>query len=217
MRSILPVLLLAACATTTPTTRSSSKEGGPRGLRASEHLDAARDHDEAARQRASWPERVEMKPGSLEAPYTLPWVRSWDTSADQERYASIHRSQAAAIQAEYSDACGNRPTGEVSVSPLQRYATGGWNTSTGVIVYLTPLGGPPERLLTALRCHRAWMMLAPSNMDDCPLDLPGLQLDARGDAEGITLMLSVRDPKLVPELQRRVAHDLEPTAHHMER
>jgi len=50
-------------------------------------------------------------------------------------------------------------------------------------------------------------------MDDCPLDLPDIMLDARGDREGITVSIAVRDPKLVPELQRRTAHDLEAAAH----
>ena len=53
------------------------------------------------------------------------------------------------------------------------------------------------------------MMLAPADMDSCPLDLEGLALDAYGEDEGFTLKLTVRDPALVPELQRRVARDLE--------
>ena len=53
------------------------------------------------------------------------------------------------------------------------------------------------------------MMLAPAAMDDCLLDLPGLQVDARGDDTGITVSISVRNPKLVSEVHRRAAHDLE--------
>jgi hypothetical protein len=37
-------------------------------------------------------------------------------------------------------------------------------------------------------------------------------LDARGDTNGITVSIVVRDPKLVTELQRRAAHDLEAAA-----
>jgi len=66
--------------------------------------------------------------------------------------------------------------------------------------------------MAALRCHRAWMRLAPANMDDCPLDLAGLKIDAKGGGEGITLTLGVRDQSLIPELQRRAAHDLEMSA-----
>ncbi len=143
----------------------------------------------------------------------MPWYRSWDTTADHERLAAIHRGKAAALQAEYEEACGNRPSSEVSVSPLARYGVGGWPTANGAIVYLSPNAGTPDELLAALRCHRAFMMLAPADMDDCPLDLPGLVIDARGDATGVTVSLSVKDGKLVPELQRRTAHDLEVAQH----
>jgi hypothetical protein len=57
------------------------------------------------------------------------------------------------------------------------------------------------------------MMLAPTGMENCPLDLPNIALDARGDGDGVTVSIVVRDPKLVPELQRRAAHDLEAAAH----
>jgi hypothetical protein len=54
------------------------------------------------------------------------------------------------------------------------------------------------------------MMLAPATtMDDCPLDLPGLLVDARGDGGGITLVITVENRTLVPELQRRIAKELE--------
>jgi len=85
-----------------------------------------------------------------------------------------------------------------------------WKTSAGVIVYLAADAGPPERLLADLKCHRAWMMLqSAAGMDECPLDLPGLLLDARGDRENITLSIVVRDPALVDELHRRIARELE--------
>jgi len=80
-------------------------------------------------------------------------------------------------------------------------------------VYLAPDAGPPDLLLAKMKCHRAAMMLAPGGMDDCPLDLPDITLDARGDTDGITVAIGVRDPRLVPELQRRAAHDLEAAAH----
>jgi hypothetical protein len=205
MRTLAPILLLTACATTAP----PPPQGGPRGLRASEHRDAAHRHDELARQAWRFPDVV-ASPGPG-AP-TIPWTRSWRPDADHDRLAAVHRGKAAELEAAFDEACGARASEEVSISPLQRYGLGGWNTSTGVIVYLRPDAGPADRLLANLRCHRAWMMLAPTDMDACPLDLPGLQLDVRGDAEGITLALAVDDPKLVSELQRRAAHDLEGAA-----
>jgi hypothetical protein len=64
-------------------------------------------------------------------------------------------------------------------------------------------------VLADIRCHRAWMMLAPSDMEACPLDLAGIHVDASGDQTGVTVTIKVHDPALVPELQRRAAHDLE--------
>jgi hypothetical protein len=194
---VLPLLLLTACATTAPAARG----GGPRGLRADEHEAEARRHDEMASERTTSPRTFDAAPG------VTPWFRTWDTGAEHERLAREHRSQAATLRAAFDAACGDRP---VKVSPLLRFRTGSWPTATGVVVYLSSLAGTADELLGALRCHRAYMMLAEDPaMDDCPLDLPGLQLDARGDRDGITLVLGVRDAKLVPELQRRVAKEAE--------
>jgi hypothetical protein len=195
-------IAVAACATTPP-----PEPGGPRGLRASEHLAAARTHDEAARERMSWPTR---EAGPAADTRVNLWFRTWDTAADHERLAAEHRSEAAALQAAYDEACGERHVEHVAISPLVRYRMGGWNTSTGAVVYLHPDAGSADELLASLKCHRAWMMLAPSPaMDSCPLDLPGLILDARGDGQTTTLVITVKEPKLVPELQRRIAKQLE--------
>ena len=95
------------------------------------------------------------------------------------------------------------------VSPLVRFSTGGWPTQAGAIIYLSNKAGTADEVMAALVCHRAWMMLSPTDMQDCPLDLPGLGIDARGDKDGITVSLSIKDTNMIPELQRRVAHDLE--------
>ena len=192
---------LGACATT-PAPRQP--QAGPRGLRANEHLDVARDYEERALERAHPPEE-QATPGSVGSP----WMRRWDTGNDDEQIAAIHRSRAAELQAEFEQACGSRPLAEISISPLQRYSIGVTRTASGATFLLAPAAGPPDRLMADIRCHRAWMMLSPSNMEDCPLDLPGLQIDAHGDADSITVSLAVRDPSLVAELQRRSAHDVE--------
>ena len=196
----LGLLLLTACATTP----APAPRGGPRGLRASEHLEIARQHDELARERMAMPASFDARDGN-----GMVWTRAWDPNSEHEQIAKAHRSEAAALHAEYEEACGTRPLEEVSVSPLQRYATGGWPTSAGIIMYLSPAAGSPDKLLADLKCHRAWMMLAPSDMDDCPLDLPGIVLDARGVSNGVTVSIVVRDAKLVDELHRRAAHELE--------
>lgn len=209
---LLPTLLLAACASPRPEPRAP----GSRGLHASEHLQAASAHDEAARQRSMYPDtRTADGTGRVDQMLIgTTWQRDWDTAADQERAAAVHRSEAQALHAAYEEACADRPTTEVTVSPIVRFGVGGTSTKDGATIYLSSQAGPPERLMADLKCHRAWMRLAPANMDACPLDLAGLHVDATGNADGITLTLTVRDPKLIPELQRRVAHDLEMGAGH---
>lgn len=200
MMRAMTLVALVGCATTA----TSTPKGGPRGLRASDHVEIAQRHAEMAHDRAVMPARFDAPDGN-----GVVWLRTWEPNIDHERIAQEHRSKAAGLHADYQNACGDRPLAEVSMSPLQRYAIGGWPTSTGIIMYLQPIAGGPDKLLSDLECHRAWMMLAPSGMDDCPLDLPDIVLDARGDADGITVSIVVRDPKLVDELHRRAAHDLE--------
>lgn len=196
-----PIFLLAACATTAAPLTSS----GPRGLRADEHLAAAHEHDELARQTALPVVYAPVGGGD-------PWFFSWNADADHERLAATHRSQAVALEAAYEQACGDRPHAQLAGSPLAEHALGSWNTSAGAIIFMSASAGPPERLLADLQCHRAWMMLQPAfGMEECPLDLPGLLLDARGDRENITLSIVIRDPNLVDELHRRVARELERT------
>ncbi len=81
-----------------------------------------------------------------------------------------------------------------------------------MILFLSVEAGSADALMADLRCHRAWMMLGRTDMESCPLDLAGLHVDAHGDANGITVEISVADRALVPELQRRAAHDVEASA-----
>ncbi len=204
MRTFTLLAVLAACASSTPQQR------GSRGPRASDHLVAAEGHTINAEQLSRWPDRHVAGP---EAPVgTTSWNRSWDTVGAELRQAKQHRTAAAQLVAEYDEACGQRPHAAVSVSPLERYAVGGAPTDRGVMLFLSVEAGSADALMAELRCHRAWMMLGRTDMDSCPLDLAGLRVDARGDASGITVEISVADRALVPELQRRAAHDLEAAA-----
>jgi hypothetical protein len=192
MRAVV-FLLVSACATT-----PLPPKGGPRGLRASEHMDEAHVHDELARHRFAGHE----EDGG-------PWVRHWDTGSENEQAAAVHRSHAAALRAAYDQACKDRTPAEASISPVERYGNGGSVTPNAVVFYLDAKAGPGDRLLADLECHRAWMMLAPEGDDADPLDLPGLAIDATGDLDGITVSLAARDPDIVSELHRRAAHLLE--------
>lgn len=211
MSRSIALLLLAACAGAPSV---ATEKPGPRGLRADQHLSIAAREDERASQLDRWPERRSTAPDSPDMHLvTVPWTGTWDTSEEHRRRASAHRSAAAQLDADYQEACGSTSAELVSVSPLERYGIGGTPTATGASVILTAEAGPPARLLGELRCHRAWMMLGQTDMENCPLDLPGLHVHARGDATSIELELTVDDPKLIPELQRRAAHDLELAGH----
>jgi len=198
--------LVAACAAPI-----ANEKPGPRGLRADQHLSIAAREREHAEELTHWPDTRPGADGSSVDQKRAAgiWFGTWDTASEHGRAAQFHRSAAAQLESEYEQACGESPAEVSSVSPLERYAVGGGPTDDGMVVLLSGDAGPPSRLLAAMRCHRAWMMLGRSDMDDCPLDLPGVQVSAKGDENGIELTLTVRDPSLVPELRRRAAHELE--------
>jgi hypothetical protein len=209
--SLSLILLVAACSAPSPRRDPTS-----RGLRASEHLDEARDHSARSNELASWPDRraTQDPDGQLAAGR---WSRSFDTTQVQAQAARAHRGEAAALQAEFDEACRDRAFVDMSMSPLQRYGKGGTPTSEGVRVFLSSYAGKPDALMAEIRCHRAWMMLAPPVMESCPLNLPGLRINAVGDANGVTVDISISNPDLVPELQRRTMLDLEGARTHGDR
>jgi hypothetical protein len=203
-RSLL-LCLIVACAAPI-----ASEKGGPRGLRADQHLSIASREDNRASELTRWPDTRPGVEGTADTQLAAgTWFGTWDTAEEHRRRAMVHRSAAAQQEASYDEACREIPAEEASVSPLQRYALGGSPVPNGTIVLLSVEAGPPDHLLAAMRCHRAWMMLGRTDMEACPLDLPGLQVSARGDESGIELTMTVDDPSLVDELRRRAAHDLE--------
>lgn len=199
------VVIVAACGAS-----STAERPGPRGLRADQHLAIANREDARADELTRWPD---TRPVNLAQPGDQRsagiWFGTWDTVAEHRYNALSHRATAAQIEAEYEQACGDTPGAVASVSPLQRYGLGGRDVPDGVLVLLSPEAGPPDRLLRDMRCHRAWMMLQRSEMEDCPLDLAGIRVSARGDEQGIELTITVSDEAKVAELRRRAAHDLE--------
>lgn len=205
MQRAFLICLVTACGAS-----SAAEQPGPRGLRADQHLVVAAREADRADEITRWPERRPDDPSEPADPRAIgTWFGTWDTAEEHRRLALIHRSAAAQLEAEYEQACGDAPGAIASVSPLQRYGIGGNEVPDGVLVLLSAAAGPPERLLSELRCHRAWMMLGRADMDDCPLDLAGIRVSARGDEHGIALTITVSGPAQVAELRRRAAHDLE--------
>jgi hypothetical protein len=201
----LALVLLVGCGATSP-----EPVEGPRAIRTAEHLEEARKHDEIARSRTSWPVTREVTPGDpTTTTPAMPWITKWAPESDHERIAKAHRSEVAANEVEYQNACGQREVEKVVGSPLTRHRVGGWNTDDGVVVLLSPLAGSEKQLLADLRCHRAWLMAGVGVDKDSPLALPGLLVDAKGNQDGITLTITTRDKKMIPELQRRVLRGLE--------
>jgi hypothetical protein len=193
----------------------ANEKPGPRGLRADQHMSIASREEALASELARWPD-TRPGPDGVNVSQELAagtWFGTWDTGSEHRRLAQIHRSAAAQLEVEYDAACRGSSAELASVSPLQRYAVGGSPTANGTLILLSAEAGPPDRLLAAMRCHRAWMMLGRTDMDDCPLDLPGLHVSARGDASGIELTMTVDDAALVDELRRRAAHELETAQH----
>jgi hypothetical protein len=202
--ALFPAFFAVSCGS--PIAYQKSKpEIGSRGLHASEHRQLANYHSDAANQQRVMSDR---RSNGIDNGMPSPWYRSWGSDEDHEQMAQFHRAEVKAINAQYTSACGSISDVNAAVSPLAKFGMGGWATQSGAIVYLSPDSGTPEQLMQAIACHRAWMMLAPANMENCPLDLPGLQFDVRGDGESITLSLTVADRALVPELQRRVASEM---------
>lgn len=209
MRTSLSVfLLIAAC--TTPSPRHDPTSRGPR---ASDHLVMADDHSTRSTELGRWPDRKETQApdGQLAAGN---WSRSFNTTELEARRAQVHRGEAAALHAEYDEACKDRSSADIAMSPLRRYGKGGTPTHDGARVFLSSYPGRPDALMAEIRCHRAWMRLGHAAMDSCPLDLPGLNVHAHGDEGGVTVEISIKDPALVPELQRRTMLDLEGTRAH---
>lgn len=198
------LLMLAACATNPPVAHRPPS----RGLHADEHLDAARDHRRRADELTRWPEARRNDVGRFDDPNSGLWYRAWDQAEEERSAAANHESAAAQLHAAFDEACAGIAPDHVRVSPLQRHGLGGMAIPDGVILYLDREAGPPEQLLKELRCHRAWMMLSEAGMENCPLDLPSIHIQAYGDTTGVSIEIHAKQA-MVPELQRRAAVHLE--------
>ena len=137
----------------------------------------------------------------------------WVRALEEERQADAHLTAAAALRARYEERCAGVATEDVQMSRLQRLARGGEPRKDGVVVFLPASAGPADRLVEALRCHQAWVRLGEAEGDQCPLEITGVDLVAYGDDTGVSVEITVSDPALDGELQRRAKVVIE-TGHH---
>jgi hypothetical protein len=133
-----------------------------------------------------------------------PWSFRWDAGAERDRLPR----DAAGLEAEYARFCGPSSPPKLTGSPLLRYRETSYNTSSGVVIVLSPLAGTRDSLLAELRCHQVGLVMS-EPADGSPFDVPGLVIDAVGDRYGISLTLTVRDPADLPDLQRRIERGVE--------
>jgi hypothetical protein len=149
-------------------------------------------------------EHVEVAPAEAR-----PWHRSWEADAERARLAKI--ADVRELEAEYVAACGRGVPYQVTGSPLLRHRMTSHETPDGVVIELSPNAGSAERLLDDLRCHLVGIVMAPFGVDDSPFDVPGLRIDARGDASGVTVAVTTNDRDQVAELQRRLREQVDET------
>jgi hypothetical protein len=178
-------------------------------MRATEHRDAAALHAARAAELA----RLSDGLGGPRADRGDEASGLWFRSLEEERLADEHRSEAAVLQSAFEDRCARLSPSEIVTSPLQRWSVGWLPKSDGIVVLLSPDAGAPGRLLEELRCHRAWVRLGEVPDDKCPLELPDIDLVAYGDKTGISVEITLENPALVGELQRRTVYVVETKRH----
>jgi len=196
------IFAAGACATGSHGTR-------PGDMTAAEHTAAAREHSEQVTGMRSHP----YYPG----PYygnswgygygygSYPWHYSWDPDEEHRSLAAAHRDAAEQLKLEYEAACTLIPRGLDARSPLE-LATSTSPFDRGVVFHLSEQAEPPEVVLTRIRCHRAWLQLAPNDAAaDSPLLVEGVTWMTHAGARGVELMATARDDRGRAELARRAA------------
>jgi len=180
----------------------------PGDMTAREHLAQAQAHG----RRASTTYARSVHHG---APYYwssawYPWYYYWDPALDHLDLADGHAKAAATLEADYEASCLLVARGLEAISPMELYATGSAPLDNGVVVHLMAAAGPPDMLLAELRCHRAWLRLAPRpGAADNVLMLDGLLIVVHATSEVVEVMFTVGDRALVPELRRRTQATVE--------
>lgn len=135
----------------------------------------------------------------------FPWFYYWDPQLEHARLTTAGVEQERALEMEHGAACNNIPEPSQARSPLDTYAIDAAPSRDGVHVRLAPDVGPPEALLVALRCHRAWLRLRPralSRDDLFALDDIKVVVHA-GARDGVDVVISSDTRGVRNELERR--------------
>ena len=135
-----------------------------------------------------------------------PWFYYWDPELEYARLAAAGVEGKQALELAHRAACNGIPEPAQARSPLDLYAIDGTRLRDGVSLFLAVDVGPPEALLVALRCHRAWLRLLPrAEAHEDVLALDGVKVVVHAGArDGIDVMFSSNDPVVLTEIERRV-------------
>jgi len=165
----------------------------PDEMTAEAHRDAASHQEEIARQgpylrRSGW----------------APWTYSWDPATEHLAERDAHLAAAETLEVRYREACADLPVITESTSPLTRHGLSAAPIDAGVAFMLAPAAGPPEEVLAAIRCHRAWLVLEdrPTASEDV-VALDGLRYSVQIRDEVLELRVTTTVAGAVSELRRR--------------
>jgi hypothetical protein len=208
------LLLAGACATSHHGTR-------PDDMTAAEHANAAREHSEQITGRHGYGVYNNPYPGSYTnwraGSGSYPWYYygsyySWDPDEEHRALAAAHRDAAEQLKLQYESACSLVPRGLEAMSPLDGFTTSTSPIEHGIVFHLSPQAGAPDVVLARLRCHRAWLRLAPNDVAaDSPLLVEGVTWMTHAGANGVEVMATARDDRNRDELARRAALVVERT------
>lgn len=206
-RLLVPFLVLAgSCATAHHGTR-------PGDMTAAEHLDNARSHTE---QISGWRGTYRGVYGGHHAGYWgpgsgwYPWYYSWDPDEEHRALAAAHRDAADQLKLQFEAACAYFPRGLEVESPLDSFTTSISAIPSGVVFHVSDRAGSPDAVLASLRCHRAWLQLAPNPAAaNNPLLIEGVKWMTHAGRDDVEVMATARDDGAAAELARRSALTLE--------
>lgn len=191
--AVLPApLLTLAVAAGCAGPRATGAGVGPDEMTADAHRDAARRQDEIARKgpylrRRGW----------------APWTYSWDPGTEHLAERDAHLASAETLETRYREACADLPVAAESSSPLTRHGRSAAPIDGGVALVLDPDAGPPEDVLAAIRCHRAWLALEDRPASDDVVALDGLRYSVEIRDEIIELRITATNAGELDELRRR--------------